>query len=123
MYWSTGLPPPRSIYGLSVERVEQHIEQHGNFRSGQRAFGIKPIQAEGGGGPAFLQVAQQVRFRFQGGVVGAQFGARIGQNLRGDHLRALLALLVLAVGARFLANLLAVPDERYSLTVLTGLLP
>lgn len=58
-----------------------------------------------------------------GGVVGAQFGARIGQNLRGDHLRALLALLVLAVGVRFLAGLVTEPDERYSLTVLIGLLP
>jgi uncharacterized protein len=57
-----------------------------------------------------------------GGVVGAQFGARIGQNLRGDHLRALLALLVLAVGIRFLAGLVAQPDERYSLTVLMGIL-
>jgi uncharacterized membrane protein YfcA len=57
-----------------------------------------------------------------GGVVGAQFGARIGQNLRGDHLRALLALLVLAVGIRFLAGLVAQPDERYSLTILMGIL-
>lgn len=57
-----------------------------------------------------------------GGVVGAQFGARIGQNLRGDHLRALLALLVLAVGMRFLVGLLLQPDERYTLSVLTGLL-
>jgi uncharacterized membrane protein YfcA len=31
-----------------------------------------------------------------GGVIGAQFGARIGQNIRGDQLRALLALLILA---------------------------
>ncbi len=37
-----------------------------------------------------------------GGVIGAQFGARVGQNLRGDQLRALLALLVLAVGIRLL---------------------
>jgi hypothetical protein len=57
-----------------------------------------------------------------GGVVGAQFGARIGQNLRGDHLRALLALLVLGVGVRFFAGLVAQPVERYSLTVLIGLL-
>jgi len=57
-----------------------------------------------------------------GGVVGAQFGARIGQNLRGDHLRALLALLVLAVGIRFLAGLVTPPDERYSLSVLMGIL-
>ncbi|WP_421725308.1 sulfite exporter TauE/SafE family protein [Bauldia sp.] len=55
-----------------------------------------------------------------GGVVGAQFGARVGQNIRGDRLRALLALLVLAVAARFLIGLVTPPDERYSLTVLNG---
>ena len=58
-----------------------------------------------------------------GGVVGAQFGARIGQNIRGDQLRVLLALLVLAVALRFLAGLVAVPDERYSLSLLTGGVP
>ena len=50
-----------------------------------------------------------------GGVIGAQFGARIGQNMRGDQLRALLALLVLAVAVRFLAGLVATPADRYSL--------
>ena len=33
-----------------------------------------------------------------GGVIGAQFGARAGQNMRGERLRLLLGLLVLAVG-------------------------
>lgn len=55
-----------------------------------------------------------------GGVIGAQFGARIGQNLRGDHLRALLALLVLAVAVRFFVSIVTPPDERYSLTVIAG---
>jgi uncharacterized membrane protein YfcA len=55
-----------------------------------------------------------------GGVIGAQFGARIGQNIRGDQLRALLALLVLAVAVRFLAGLIATPDERFSLTLVSG---
>jgi uncharacterized membrane protein YfcA len=55
-----------------------------------------------------------------GGVVGAQFGARIGQNIRGDQLRALLGLLVLAVALRFLVNLLVTPAARYSLTLLSG---
>src|SRR5690606_10987155 len=55
-----------------------------------------------------------------GGVVGAQFGARIGQNLRSDHLRALLALLIIAVAVRFLFSIVAPPDERYSLTALVG---
>src|SRR5690606_8046740 len=34
------------------------------------------------------------------GVVGAQYGVRVGQRLRGEQLRALLGLLVLAVGVR-----------------------
>jgi uncharacterized membrane protein YfcA len=55
-----------------------------------------------------------------GGVIGAQFGASVGQSLRGDQLRALLALLVLTVAVRFLAGLVAPPAERYSLTVLGG---
>lgn len=55
-----------------------------------------------------------------GGVIGAQFGARIGQNIRGDQLRALLALLILAVAVRFLAGLVATPDERYVLESLFG---
>ena len=55
-----------------------------------------------------------------GGVIGAQFGAQVGQHMRGDQLRALLALLVLTVAARFLAGLVAVPAERYSLTVIGG---
>ena len=55
-----------------------------------------------------------------GGVIGAQFGARMGQNIRGDQLRALLALLVLAVAARFLVGLVTPPVERYSLDLLVG---
>ncbi len=58
-----------------------------------------------------------------GGVIGAQFGARIGQNIRGDQLRALLALLVLAVALRFLAGLIATPGERFSLSLLSGAVP
>jgi uncharacterized membrane protein YfcA len=55
-----------------------------------------------------------------GGVIGAQFGARIGQNIRGDQLRALLAVLVLAIAVRFLVGLVLTPDERYSLTLVSG---
>lgn len=56
-----------------------------------------------------------------GGVIGAQFGARIGANIRGDTLRALLAILVIAVAVRFLAELVIVPEERFSLTPLFGI--
>ena len=48
------------------------------------------------------------------GVVGAQYGVRVGQKLRGDQLRALLALLVLAVGVRLALDLALTPDELYS---------
>jgi uncharacterized membrane protein YfcA len=50
-----------------------------------------------------------------GGVVGAQFGARAGQNLRGEQLRALLALMVIAVCLRLLFDLVVEPEERYEL--------
>lgn len=58
-----------------------------------------------------------------GGVIGAQFGARMGQRLRGDQLRLLLALLVLSVGVRFSVNLLLRPDELYSISVVAGVMP
>ncbi len=48
------------------------------------------------------------------GVIGAQYGVRVGQKLRGEQLRALLALLVLAVGVRLALDLVLTPDEFYS---------
>jgi uncharacterized membrane protein YfcA len=50
-----------------------------------------------------------------GGVVGAQFGARAGQNMRGERLRLLLGLLVLAVGLRFAYQLVVQPGDLYSI--------
>jgi len=52
-----------------------------------------------------------------GGVVGAQFGAQVGQALRGEQLRALLALLVLAVALRVLFSLFLTPEELFSVGV------
>ena len=51
-----------------------------------------------------------------GGVAGAQYGARAGQKLRGEQLRALLAILVLAVAIRLAFDLFSTPASRYSLT-------
>ena len=51
---------------------------------------------------------------------GPRHGHGIGQNIRGDQLRALLALMVLAVALRFLTELVVTPDERYGLTPLFG---
>ncbi len=55
-----------------------------------------------------------------GGVVGAQFGVAAGRRLRGDQLRALLALLVLAVGLRLGFELVITPTESYSISSPTG---
>ena len=55
-----------------------------------------------------------------GSVIGAQFGASAGQHLRGEQLRALLALIVLAVAIRFALSLLLTPADPFSMTVLSG---
>jgi uncharacterized membrane protein YfcA len=53
-----------------------------------------------------------------GGVVGAQLGTRWGAKLRGEELRALLALIVLAVAAKLIFDLTVRPDNLFSLGTL-----
>jgi uncharacterized membrane protein YfcA len=55
-----------------------------------------------------------------GGVVGAHWGARAGARLPGEQLRALLALLVLLVGARLAWDLFSTPADVYSLAPAGG---
>jgi uncharacterized protein len=55
-----------------------------------------------------------------GGVVGAQFGVRTGQKMRGERLRLLLGLLVFAVGLRFAFELVVQPDDLYSIRYVEG---
>ncbi|MEN0000826.1 MAG: sulfite exporter TauE/SafE family protein [Pseudomonadota bacterium] len=50
-----------------------------------------------------------------GGVAGAQYGAYAGQRLRGEQLRAMLALLVLAVAFRLAYTLFVAPDDIYTI--------
>lgn len=50
-----------------------------------------------------------------GGTAGAQFGAAAGKHLRGEQLRGLLALLVLAVAIRFGLSLVLTPDDVFSM--------
>jgi uncharacterized membrane protein YfcA len=52
-----------------------------------------------------------------GGVIGAQFGGRVGARLPAEHLRVLLALLVLAVGIRLGWELVATPADLYAISV------
>jgi len=51
------------------------------------------------------------------GVIGAQYGVRVGQKLRGEQLRALLGLLVLAVGVRLAIELVITPDDMFSIAI------
>jgi len=55
-----------------------------------------------------------------GGVTGAQFGAHAGQRIRGEWLRLLLGLLVLAVGLRFAVQLVLKPEDLYSIRAIGG---
>ncbi len=50
-----------------------------------------------------------------GGVVGAQLGARASSRFRAEELRAILALIVLAVGLRMGLGLFFAPDEPFVL--------
>ncbi|MCH7635297.1 MAG: sulfite exporter TauE/SafE family protein [Proteobacteria bacterium] len=50
-----------------------------------------------------------------GGVIGAQLGSRHTGKLPGEYLRGLLALLVLLVCGKLIFDLVAVPDDIYSL--------
>jgi len=50
-----------------------------------------------------------------GGVLGAQLGVNASGRLRGEQVRVLLALIVLAVCAKIGHDLIATPDDLYSL--------
>ena len=56
---------------------------------------------------AFLLVA--------GGVIGVQMGVRVGSQMRGEQLRALLAAFVLLVALRLLIGLVRTPEDIYSI--------
>ncbi len=54
-----------------------------------------------------------------GGVIGAQIGARAGRRLKGEQLRALLALIVLGVCARLLFGLVTPPASPFIVEVVS----
>ena len=49
-----------------------------------------------------------------GGVLGAQFGVRIGSRLRGEEARAALAILILGIAIRLLIEIVLTPSDVYS---------
>ena len=50
-----------------------------------------------------------------GGVIGAQIGARLGTMFKGEYLRGVLAILVLAVCIMIITDLTFTPNDIYSL--------
>ena len=103
-------------------RVLKEACVHGNFMARLEVLGLEPRVAQ-----RFMQSATNQTVDvilgltlMVGGVVGAQFGARVGQSLRGETLRLLLGLLVLAVGLRFAVDLVVRPSELYSISRLGG---
>lgn len=55
-----------------------------------------------------------------GGVIGAEFGTRLGRKLRGEQFRGLLAILVLAVCVRMGMDLVVTPDDVFSVIAEPG---
>ena len=53
-----------------------------------------------------------------GGVIGAQVGTRLGSRLRGEQLRGLLALIVLAVCGKIFYDLVGTPADTFSIGLL-----
>jgi uncharacterized protein len=52
-----------------------------------------------------------------GGVLGVQWGARIGARLRSDQLRFMIAVLIVAMAGRLTYELLAKPADPFGVTV------
>jgi uncharacterized membrane protein YfcA len=50
-----------------------------------------------------------------GGAIGAQIGARLGQKLRGEQLRGLMALMVLGVAVKLAFDLVSTPADPFSI--------
>jgi uncharacterized protein len=55
-----------------------------------------------------------------GGVIGAQFGIIAGERLKTEHMRVLLALLVLIIAGRMAYDLVTTPADLFSLSSPSG---
>jgi uncharacterized protein len=55
-----------------------------------------------------------------GSTIGAQLGARVGRRLRGEQIRVLLAVIVLAFAVKFLVDLLMPPSNLITLAGASG---
>ncbi len=55
-----------------------------------------------------------------GAVIGAQFGSKYSVRMKGEQLRALLALLVLGVCVKMIFDLTVMPADLYSIALMMG---
>ena len=55
-----------------------------------------------------------------GAVIGAQFGSKYSVRMKGEQLRALLALLVLGVCVKIIFDLTVMPADLYSIALMMG---
>ena len=55
-----------------------------------------------------------------GAVIGAQLGTKVGGRLRGEQLRVLLALLVLAVCGKLAFDLVITPSDLFIIGAIGG---
>lgn len=55
-----------------------------------------------------------------GAVIGAQFGSKYSVRMKGEQLRALLALLVLGVCGKMIVDLTVMPADLFSIALLMG---
>jgi uncharacterized membrane protein YfcA len=55
-----------------------------------------------------------------GGVVGAQMGGRLGAKLPGEQLRFLMAIVILVTAGGLFYQLVARPDELFSIVIAGG---
>ena len=55
-----------------------------------------------------------------GAVVGAQFGSKYSVRMKGEQLRALLAIMVLGVCIKIIVDLVTKPTDLYSITPILG---
>jgi uncharacterized membrane protein YfcA len=59
-------------------------------------------------------------FLIVGGVIGAQLGTRVGAKLPGERMRFLLAAMVVGVCIKMMFDLVATPDDLYSIALAGG---
>ena len=104
-----------------VSRTEQNAKKTTDEMNGLRSESAKAYAVDVADHAAVQKIAASILgallLLLVGGVVGAQIGTRWCAKLRGEELRLLLALVVLAVAAKLVFDLTARPENLFSIAV------